>query len=275
MQTNISTVTNIIDNNIEDLRGQDAPKHIIYYDYVYKLKTEPNSIIKLEKVTYGEVYGEYNLHLMNLNSKHRFIVNSTKMMEKLIVNHSGKTNFGEIQSMEGLNTSQVLSSFNSSVISSYKNDEQTNSLVISQQNNYANNTPIINEINDAQLLGYDTPTLPQNNGGFKHRHTIERIKKETETIPLRFENMPNKAFIKMFVDNLDMDENETKEFNKELANYVFEVNRKSIMDSIKEYYQMEKEVKRGRPSGTKGKRKKKVEKVEVLKNGGELICLEQ
>ena len=271
----MDTINKIIQSTPEeqDLRGKEAPKHIEYYDYIYKLKTDPNSFIKLEKVIHGNVTGEYDLHLINLANKQRFVVKSTEMTQKLNVTHSGKTKFGNVISVDGTDTSQVLLSSGADAFTSYGNNNLTNPLLGPplpiQTGEIVSNV----NITDEQLLGYNTPILPQpsqlpqyNNSGFKHRHTIERIKKETEVVELRFDNMPNKTFIKMFVENLDMDENETKEFNKELANYVFEANKKSIMESIKEYYQMNKEVKRGRPQGAKTQNKKKKTTIETKEN---------
>ena len=238
-------------DNVEDTRGKEAPKHVEYYNYDYKLKSDPKANIKLEKVICGEFTGEYILHLINVNNSQSFTVKSNELIKYLDVTHKGKTNFGNIISKNISDISQMLSESELNTVFHKNNDIQINHV----------SGPISTTqrgLNNEQLLGYNLPNKTQQNSEFKHRHTIERIKKETEIIQLKFDNIPNKTFIKMYMENLDMNENEIKEFNRELVDYVFEANRKSIMDSIKEYYKMEKEKekKRGRPQGSVVKSKK-------------------
>ena len=277
----------INDGNIEDLRGKEAPRHIDYYNNIYRLKTDPNSFIDLEKVThsnvvYGEDAYEYDLHFINLANKQKFIVKNTELMQKLNVTRKPSTNFGDVVGKDGFSTSQTISQFGAAFTSYGNNANKGNPLLgpalltpslPMQTGGFIDDKPMPDIVlTDAQVLGYDRQVTPQHTK-FKHRHTFERIKKETEVVSLKFDNMPNKAFIKMFVENLDMDKNELKEFNNELANYVFEANRTSIMDSIKKYYYMgvKEKTKRGRPQGVKNQKKKKELKVEEIKENNEVI----
>jgi len=254
----LNKLKSIMDTEFVNAVGQEAPKHIVYYDYVFKLKTDTNALIKLEKVINTSVSDVYDLHLMNLSNKQMYVIKSTDMHNMFNISHSGRATFGNIMNKDGLDNQQLLLSTGLNI--PVKTNEQQNQSLTPTQSSGTQipNVTTIPSMSDAQILGYDAPSLtpmPQK-GIFKYKPTIERVKKETEIIPLKFDNIPNKNFIKMFVDNLDMDEKEIKEFNKELADYVFDTNKKAIMESIKEYYQMEKEVKRGRPSGAKSKRKK-------------------